>query len=171
MGRNTLELNAGLKAEISFVDVANKKGYEVLNATKDANIHKHIDLYLTRHENVISVDVKSRKKLSRRDNEYNDDLTWIEFKNVRGNDGWLYGKADKIVFEREKDFVLVDRAMLQHFCEQKVSEVFVSTSKEALYKKYQRPNRKDVITLVKLDDVLHELYTTDNIDIWKKVVD
>ena len=28
-----------------------------------------------------------------------------------------------------------------------------------------------VITLIKLDDVLHELYTTNDVDIWKKVVD
>jgi len=171
MGRYSLELNAGIQAEISFTDVAKKKGYEVIRANKDANVYKHVDLYLTQNHNVTSVDVKARKKLSRRDDKYNDDFTWIEFKNVRGNDGWLYGKADKIVFEREKDFVLVNRDMLQRFCEQKVSEVFVSTSKEALYKKYQRPNREDVITLIKLDDVLHELYTTNDVDIWKKVVD
>ena len=171
MGRHSLELTAGLKAEISFTDVAKKKVYEVIHANKDANVYKHVDLYLTQNHNVTSVDVKARKKLSRRDDKYNDDFTWIEFKNVRGNDGWLYGKADKIVFEREKDFVLVNRDMLQRFCEKKVSEVFVSTSKEALYKKYQRPNREDVITLIKLDDVLHELYTTNDVDIWKKVVD
>ena len=171
MGSHSLELTAGLKAEISFTDVAKKKGYQVVHANKDANIYKHVDLYLTQHEHVTSVDVKARKKLSRRDNDYNDDLTWIEFKNVKGNDGWLYGKADKIVFEREKDFVLINRHMLQDFCEQKVSDVFVDTSREALYKKYQRPNRRDVIILVKLDDVLHELYTTNDIDIWKKVVD
>ena len=170
MGRYSLELNAGIQAEISFTDVAKKKGYEVIHANKDANVYKHVDLYLTQNHSVTSVDVKARKKLSRRDDKYNDDFTWIEFKNVRGNDGWLCGKADKIVFEREKDFVLVNRDMLQRFCEQKVSEVFVSTSKEALYKKYQRPNREDVITLIKLDDVLHELYTTNDVDIWKKVV-
>ncbi len=171
MGRHSLELNAGLKAEIRFVEVANKKGYQVLNATRDDNINKHIDLYLLRNESSISVDVKARKKLSRNDDDYNDDLTWIEFKNVRGKDGWLYGKADKIVFEREKDFVLVNRAPLRNFCEQTISEVFVHDSKEALYKKYQRPSREDVISLIRLDDVLHELYTTDDIDIWKKVVD
>ena len=146
MGRYSLELNAGIQAEISFTDVAKKKGYEVIHANKDANVYKHVDLYLTQNHNVTSVDVKARKKLSRRDDKYNDDFTWIEFKNVRGNDGWLYGKADKIVFEREKDFVLVNRDMLQRFCE-------------------------DVITLIKLDDVLHELYTTNDVDIWKKVVD
>ena len=171
MGRHSLELNAGLKAEIKFAEVANKKGYQVLNATRDDNINKHIDLYLLRNESPISVDVKARKKLSRNDDDYNDDLTWIEFKNVRGKDGWLYGKADKIVFEREKDFVLVNRAPLQNFCEQTISEVFVHDSKEALYKKYQRPSREDIISLIRLDDVLHELYTTNDIDIWKKVVD
>ena len=171
MGRHSLELNAGLKAEIRFVEVANKKGYQVLNATRDDNINKHIDLYLLRNESSISVDVKARKKLSRNDDDYNDDLTWIEFKNVRGKDGWLYGKADKIVFEREKDFVLVNRAPLRNFCEQTISEVFVHDSKEALYKKYQRPSREDVISLIRLDDVLHELYTTDDIDSGKKVVD
>ena len=83
----------------------------------------------------------------------------------------MYGKADKIVFEREKDFVLVNRLPLQNFCEQTVSEVFVDESKEAIYKRYQRPSRKDVISLVRLDDILHELYTTEDINIWKKVVD
>ena len=171
MGRHSLELNAGLREEIYFSEIASKRGYQVLNAPKDVNINQHIDLYLVHDEDVIAVDVKARKKLSRKDDNYSDDLTWIEFKNVRGNDGWLYGKADKIVFEREKDFVLVNRLPLQNFCEQTVSEVFVDESKEAIYKRYQRPSRKDVISLVRLDDILHELYTTEDINIWKKVVD
>jgi hypothetical protein len=55
------------------------------------------------------IDVKARKRVARKDANVQDDLVWLEFKNVQGKFGWLYGKADWIAFERDEDFVLVKR--------------------------------------------------------------
>ena len=42
------------------------------------------------------------KKKNRWDNNFQDDIAWVEGTNVRGEPGWVKGKADYIVFERNK---------------------------------------------------------------------
>ena len=65
----------------------------------------HVD-YVT---DIGKIDVKARKRVSRTDEDVQDELVWLEFKNVQGKQGWIYGKADIIAFEREEDFLLVKR--------------------------------------------------------------
>ena len=62
-----------------------------------------------------SYDVKGRKKVSR-GRKIQDDYIWIEFQNVTGHRGWLYGDADFIAFERESDFVVIPRKILIKVC-------------------------------------------------------
>ena len=131
---------------------------------------EHIDFYLKSMSGLydFSVDVKSRKKSERSSDWYEDQAVWIEFHNVRGLDGWLYGEADKIAFEREKDFVIVDRVELTKFCEKAVAPIFVKNVNEALYKIYRRKTRKDVISKVLMTDIVDDI---ENIIYWNKVVD
>ena len=101
-----------------------------------------------------SVDVKSRKKASRSDTSFDDVWNWIEFKNVKGNPGWLYGEADYIAFEREKDFILASREELKNFCEERIDQDDrVHSAYEAKYKCYQRAGKKDLITRIRMEDV------------------
>ena len=95
-------------------------------------------------------------------------MIWVEFHNVAGKRGWLYGEADKIAFEREKDFVIVDRIALTKFCEKAVAPIFVASAGEALYKIYRRKSRKDVISKVLMSDIINDV---DNILYWNKGVD
>jgi hypothetical protein len=83
---------------------------------------------------------------------------------VAGNQGWLYGASDYIVFERESDFVIVPRGNLVSLCERLVSNVTVDKSKDCLYKKYSRKDRKDELSLIKMKDITENI----KVSIWSK---
>ena len=101
---------------------------------------------------------KAQKKIKRTDAEVNDDLIWVEFLNVAGRGGWLVGAAEYIAFERENDFIIVNRAALWKLCMEKVDQnTRVTQSKHALYKIYQRKDRKDEISIIKFSDIFDNL--------------
>lgn len=97
----------------------------------------------------VKYEVKGRKKVNRWDKVETDDIH-IEFLNVNGDPGWIDGKADSIVFEREKDFLLTNRAALADTIRPKVKNEFG----KGFYQRHSRPGRKDLVTLVPLADVM-----------------
>ena len=158
MARNALvhkeNMEIGLKTESLFEEVAKKENFIVRKSSLSEDRHKHIDFFLKQDHFKYSVDVKARKKTNRDDAKVNDEWTWIEFKNVLGRKGWLYGEADYIAFERANDFLMVNRENLVKFCEDKVDlETMVSRAYQAEYKVYQRQGRRDLITRVRMDDL------------------
>lgn len=155
----------GESAENLFEYLAKQKNLNPIKANVKQQI-SHVDFILTvKNGSKYLVDVKARKKSSRTDCKVSDELVWIEFKNVSGNKGWLYGAADYIAFERENDFVIVSRKNLVTLCERLVNNnLKTSTSKDALYKMYSRAGRKDEISMIKMQDILNNIKTT----IWKK---
>lgn len=145
----------GDKAESSFEAAAHKAGLLCEKASFQEEI-RHIDFWV---EGVkvprMAVDVKSRKKIKRTDVKFNDELLWIEFANVQGKRGWLYGSSNIIAFEREQDFLLVDRKLLARLCEKlcDVSRLNVDI-RMPLYTGYQRKGRKDLLSLIKITDIV-----------------
>ena len=75
-------------------------------STAKVDMFDHIDLFLG---NGASVDVKRQKKVNIYDKNYSTTHTWIELKNIRGNPGWLYGKATHIAFALMNHYIVVDR--------------------------------------------------------------
>jgi hypothetical protein len=101
-----------------------------------------------------SVDIKARKKTRRSDDNAQDDWIWIEFQNVRGNTGWLYGEADCIAFETQDNFVIVKKDSLIKYVEGAVDMgKSVKYSGEAKYKTYRRAGRNDLLTMVELSEI------------------
>jgi hypothetical protein len=159
--RNDTENNFAIEAE--------KRGYTVNKSTPSQDMYDHVDFYVEKPGETFTVDVKGRKKTTRRNNSFDDVYTWVEFKNVRGNPGWLYGQADSIVFEREKDYLFIERKPLLNFCLDKVENVYVDTPTKAIYKYYTRKTRKDVISRIKLYDALgSEYFRNRSPMIWEK---
>ena len=78
-------------------------------------------------------------------------------KNVRGCDGWLYGKATHIAFETNQGFMLVKRKRLVELIEEKCQDTTIYPSEQyktkEIYKKYNRAGRKDIIVLVPNSDI------------------
>jgi hypothetical protein len=93
-----------------------------------------------------SVDVKG--------NNLPDEI-WCEFKNVKGEAGWMYGNAHIIAFDmpEEGGFSVVDRHELAFWCEKNVRDELVSNKHDAYLKKYTRKDRSDVITRINLRDL------------------
>ena len=147
-------LQSGLGAEQLFDQIAASKHLEVKNAKRRDNIQKHIDKYVTDDVGTWSVDIKARKKTRRSDDNAQDDWIWIEFQNVRGNTGWLYGEADYIAFETQDNFVIVKKDSLIKYVEGAVDMgKSVKYSGEAKYKTYRRAGRNDLLTMVELSEI------------------
>ena len=112
-----------------------------------------------------SVDIKARKKTRRSDDNAQDDWIWIEFQNVRGNTGWLYGEADCIAFETQDNFVIVKKDSLIEYVEGAVDMgKSVKYSGEAKYKTYRRAGRNDLLTMVELSEIKNNC----KYSIWEK---
>jgi hypothetical protein len=151
----------GQNAESSFVTAIQKGGSKITESSRQEQF-KHIDFYIETSDNLkFSVEVKSRKKVKRKDDSVNDELLWIEFKNVAGKRGWLYGAADLIAFERENDFVMVNRKLLARLCERlcDLTKLNVDVAMP-LYTGYQRRGRQDLLSLIKMSDILQNIKYT-----------
>jgi len=117
-----------------------------MKAKPKEDMHQHIDYWLLYSDRKHAVDVKG--------NNLPDEL-WCEFKNVRGNPGWMYGNAHIIAFDmpEEGGFVIVDRQELAFWCEKHVKDEVVTDKRDAYLKKYTRKDRQDVITKLNLRDL------------------
>lgn len=118
---------------------ANIKFTDVDNGQLD-----HIDF---RCKFEMTVDVKSIK---------DPNTLWVEFKNVKGYDGWLYGDATHFAFEREEFFLVVKKFDLISLVDDLVDkDCMVDSPNECMYKMYTRKKygRDDLLTKIHPDDL------------------
>lgn len=121
-----------------------------IRSSSDEDMYDHIDI-----KQHISFDVKGIKKVRRSDETHDENYHWVEIKNVRGDNGWLYGKADFFVFETLDYWIVVDKDKLQDFIADKCKLKQWSSSPTA-YKLYRRATRElEVLTLVKTLDLCY----------------
>ena len=139
--RRSYNLEVGNKAEILFHKLMVSRGNKCVKASKDVDIHHHIDFYV----NDLGVDVKGNRKM---------DSIWLELQNVIGNDGWLKGKADYIVFDMVElnSFAFFPRKSLYDH----VKDI---KEKSTTHRDYMRlhnvKGRKDIIVRTKYSDIKH----------------
>lgn len=156
----------GKKAEDLFAKLASQREFLVRDATEQEQFD-HIDYVMQKHNQKTTVDVKARKKLSRSSTEYNDNMVWVEWKNVRGKNGWLHGKADLIAFEQESHYLIMSRNQLAMLCEKLVDKnIKAEDPRSALNRVYTRQGRKDLVSLVRISDIEENIKTVR----WKKNV-
>ena len=145
--RKGYSFSTGRVAEVRFIRAAEDMGLEVTKSSRSDDMNKHVDYWLA-YDGVgrWGVDVKG--------NNLPDEI-WVEFLNVRGDKGWLYGEARIIAFDmpEEGGFVIVDRLDLVDYCEENVKDILVEKKHDAHLKKYSRKDREDVITMLKLLDL------------------
>lgn len=148
------------KSEKKFAELCLAKNLQVVHATKNQDMYEHWDWKVTNPntKKVSLIDVKGARKKSRSDTKIDYDITWLEFKNVRGNSGSLWGKADYIAFEQKEYFLICKRTDLINWLKGKIiNKTFVNYSKDAMYRYYQRIGRQDVITMVRIKDIEQDL--------------
>lgn len=145
-------LQTGKEKEGEFArDLCEELGGIALPATEKQDMFDHVDV-LWKYDKKMKpakIDVKGMKKDKRNDNKPNPDIHWIEFQNVNGNLGWLYGKADCIAFETLDEWIIIKRAHLAEVMQNAVKNNSITRNiNEAYYRYYQREGRKDIITKV-----------------------
>lgn len=139
----------GKQAEIIFAERMRKICKEVNLAEKEQDMFEHWDVCC----DGTKYDVKAQKKLNRKDENVSD-VIWIELTNVRGEPGWIKGKADKIAFQFEDKFKIIDRQRLFEFIVNFVPSTDIYRVKG--YKQwYRRRGRKDTVTFIYPEDVEH----------------
>ena len=117
-------------------------------ASEHEDIHEHWDFSFN-----IRIDVKTMKKLNRNDEDYNEDIHWIELRNVHGNKGWVHGKAQVIAFETKGSWILVERPRLIELLDSKILDKENFVTSPELYRIYRRSNRNDAVVLVPTNDL------------------
>lgn len=141
------EFNKGLVVQRRFIDAAISLGFTTKDATKSEDINDHVDVWLWHTgKGPWGVDVKggvSSKQI------------WVEFKNVAGNPGWMFGKAKIIAFEIPEicGFAIVDRIELLLYSLDQVENEFVVKRDDSYKKKYTRAGRNDVISFLNIYDI------------------
>jgi len=148
--------------------MAKSRNYDIKKASSKEDRIDHFDYHFKKEDKEIKVEVKAMKRISRADDNGQDEWIWVEFKNVQGNLGWLYGKADYVAFELQDCFLFVNREDLV-----KVSENVVDLSEivkkpfEARRKGYHRRSRPDeLVSMIHLSDITNE--PNLRFRIWKK---
>lgn len=143
-------IQMGLSAESKFIQVMKNEGNEVNKSTKHQDMFEHWDYLINKQHRV---EVKARKKRKRHDSKPDDEIIYVEFSNVNGDDGWIYGKADYVAFERPEGFLIVPRKKLADLAEEMVSCTF--TKYPTIYKSYRRRDRPDEhVGLIRYEDLL-----------------
>lgn len=147
-------LTLGRRAEELFSTLAQREGWSITPSPREANMHEHWDFEIIKDGYRRKVEVKALKRQSRGDDALNPDWVWIEFRNVRGEAGWLFGKSNWIAFETQSSFLVVDRHDLYQLVRRSVDrKTSVDSAREAKYKTYTRAGRPDQIAQVQLADI------------------
>lgn len=141
-GDRPKSIEEGDASEMLFSQIMLKRGWSLVLASMQDQFN-HIDFYLNKEGIEITVDVKSKKRLSAHDSGFMSGWLWVEFAGHGGGKGWLYGDQTHIAFHLEGGFLVVSRESLSSFCESRVdldspTWEWATEPKEAKYKVYRR---------------------------------
>ena len=119
-------------------------GYKWDISTLEDDMYKHIDCYVDGY----GVDVKGNRHL---------DTIWLEYTNVKGNEGWLRGEAHYIAMNiKELDcFSIYKRVDLLRFVLDNVSKTTTDKTDYLMYYTREKWGKKDKIVKVKYKDIKH----------------
>ena len=144
----------GTEAEKLFLKTAIKYKYEIIRkADPSEDMFQHWDFLIKNKDYEFKVDVKAHKHIYR-NGPLLKDWFWIEWKNVRGSDGWINGMADLIAFQYNNYFYLYLRKSLENFARGNVNfNKIVYKSSEAKNCIYTRKDRNDQLSMIKITDL------------------
>jgi len=144
----------GLSVERKFELWCRKRGNRVFDPPAQMNIEDHIDFIIyNKKDERHTADIKAQKRINRGGDKQSS-WTWVELSNVNGKPGWLFGKADYIIFELDDGWLFVKLNKLRKLVKELVdTSIIVRRPHEAKYKIYQRLGRKDKISLIEINEI------------------
>jgi hypothetical protein len=147
-----LSIFEGSEAEKIFIKTATKNNFKIIRkATPSEDMNQHWDFLLQDKDKIqFTVDVKAHKH-KYRNGPLLEECFWIEWKNVRGDKGWIYGIADYIAFIYFGSIYLYNRCELRDAATELVNfNKKVDKSSLALNCIYTRKNRKDQVSMISI---------------------
>lgn len=111
---------------------------------------------------ILRFDLKKQKN-----KKQNQDWIWIEFKNSKGEQGWIHGDAHFIAFERSLDFIVVNRKELLSLVNAgkvRYDLPRVTLAKKAKYRVYSRKGTGEETTQINFKD----LKNLESFQLWEK---
>ena len=141
-GDETGALIRGLKAEESFRQLLGS------SATKSSAFADRMDHF--------DFNVKFDVKKIRSTDEWGEaNYVWVELMNIKGNEGWLYGKSDYIAFETLKYWIIVEAEKLRSFIDEVVTNTELLIDTKIPYRLYRRRGRLDKLVMVPILDICY----------------
>ena len=150
------------------------RGWIYEKSTANEDKYDHVDCHVSIMDKgkivrQIKIDLKGKKYTSQA-NEGNESerCQYIEFINVGGNKGWVLGEAHYIAIEGgDEKFYFIERTDMIKFSEklfnvnlnqsiEKIEEELSThmwVARPTFHKLYRRKNRRDLVTLISLEDV------------------
>lgn len=150
----------GKEAENIFVKTALKNGWKFLRkASTQQDMEEHWDYeFLTTKNIAIKIDVKAHRDTFRNSGKKLKDFYIVEWVNVYGNKGWIEGDAHFIAYEYFGKFYFYKRDKLEQACRPMVNfNKWVKNTEESLYCIYQRKDRLDQISRIRISDLHKKL--------------
>ncbi len=139
--------NLGSNGERRFYDSCKNAKLNIFKSSVDQNM-AHVDFIV----NNMTFDVKGLK------DSHKQGKIILELKNVQGAQGWCNAKGtpEWLAFDFGAFFVCVKNTDL-YTCVKKLCNLKETTSKakDCLYKAYSRTDRKDLLTMITLQDALN----------------
>lgn len=143
----------GQNAEARFEAILKSHKFSYRRATRHEDMFQHWDFQVVKqNEKPYTIEVKSMKRARRGDSQVNPNLIYVEFRNVNGQPGWLYGQADIIAFEQPDEFIIVSRTDLVEVAEHLVINVWAN--RPTPYQLYKRKDRPDeAVSIIHVNDL------------------
>lgn len=134
-------------------------GGKTEKSSEEEDMYDHVDIWWdTPKKGRIGIDVKGMHKWSRSSTQYTEDVHWLELRNVQGNAGWLYGKAEYIAFRTLTQIIFVKRTRLLDFAIRAITgKAVVYDNPNEFYVPYTRRRfgRNDLLVKVRSHDIQH----------------
>jgi len=154
----------GYLAEHAFCYYIEGLGWTSSLSASDKDLEEHWDVSIKKDTRCFLVDVKTTKSINRADQDTTTDYFLLEWINVRGNKGWLQGKADYIAFQLEDCFLMANRKKLSALFRQKCNMgvirnppikpiIFPDEIQFYIYRVYRRKNRLDSFAYFPRNDI------------------
>lgn len=150
----TRSFTEGREAENNFIVEAEKHDWTLVRkASMWEDVYSHWDYLFDTPEGRKFVDIKAHKHVYR-NGPLLKDWFWIEWVNVRGNDGWIRGKSDYIAFNYFDEWYIYNTNILRTACELLVDfDKKASRATDADYAIYTRKDKEDQTSLVMISDL------------------
>jgi hypothetical protein len=135
--KKAIDVARGKKAEKNYAKLYTNVEWP----TEMQDIKEHWDVKVEGYK----IDVKAIKK-------NDENIHFVEFKNVQGNKGWLYGDADGFAFETKDYWVEVKKEKLQDWIHEKCVDKVMGWD---VYELSSRPGAKDLFTKIPTIDLCY----------------